>query len=103
MHSISAVLCGITMAMCGPTPQQNPAPNDGQPLEKQNEHAQTLDNFANRLVGNGRIRDDYLNCFLDNGPCSPAANGLKRKSISIFYFIILSEKYKTFIWMLYFL
>lgn len=75
-YLISVVFCGIAMVMCSPMPQHQI--NDAQ-FQKEKEHTQTLDNFANRMVGNTRIREDYLNCFLDNGPCSPAADGLKRK------------------------
>lgn len=79
---VVAVLCFVSASvMCGPMPQQQPK-NDGQLQQKQEDQQQKLaiENYTNGLVGNPKIRENYLNCFLDNGPCSPEANSIKRKS-----------------------
>jgi hypothetical protein len=47
--------------------------------QRQEEQKHAIDHFTTRLVGNSKIRENYLNCFLDNGPCSPEANNIKRK------------------------
>jgi len=57
-------------------PQQNI--NGGQ-NERQDEQKHAIDHYTTGLVENPRIRDNYLNCFLDNGPCSPEARNIKRK------------------------
>jgi len=72
-----AIISGVVSAVqCGPMPQRQI--NGGQnPLQEEQKHA--IDHFTTGLVGNPKIRENYLNCFLDNGPCSPEANNIKRK------------------------
>jgi len=55
---------------------------------RQEQHKYAVDRFTTGLVGNPTIRENYLNCFLDNGPCSPEAKNIKRKYTMDFIEII---------------
>jgi len=57
-------------------PQQKT--NGGQ-NERQDEQKHAIDRYTTRLVENPIIRHNYLDCFLDDGPCSPEARNIKRK------------------------
>lgn len=72
--SFAVFLCVVSTVLCGPMPQQR---TNEQRRTEQNHHA--VDNFNNGLVANPKIRENYMNCFLDHGPCSPEANKIKRK------------------------
>jgi len=52
---------------------------DDEQNHRQEQQKYAVDHFTTGLVGNPKIRENYLNCFLDNGPCSPEANNIKRK------------------------
>lgn len=66
------------MVRCGPMPRQQ----DGEQDRRQEQQKYAVDRFTTGLVGNSKIRENYLNCFLDNGPCSPEASNIKRKYTS---------------------
>lgn len=72
-YFIDVVLCVISLVICDPLPQQQNTNG------KQDGQNQAMDFFATGLVENPRMRKNYLNCFLDNGPCSPEVNSLRRK------------------------
>ncbi|XP_025190479.1 putative odorant-binding protein A10 [Melanaphis sacchari] len=71
---ISIILGFMSTVLCNPLPQFQ---IDGGQNQRQEEQKYAIDRFTNRLVRNSRIRENYLNCFLDNGPCSPEANTIK--------------------------
>ncbi|XP_050542613.1 allergen Tha p 1-like isoform X2 [Daktulosphaira vitifoliae] len=48
-----------------------------EPNQRQNEQKQAVEHFTSSLVENPHIRERYLNCFLENGPCSPDARNVK--------------------------
>lgn len=70
----AVLMCVMSTAICSAIPQH--LFEDG-PFQNQRKHA--IDFFSTRLVGNPKVRRNYLNCFLDNGPCSPEAKNIKRK------------------------
>ncbi|XP_026819489.1 putative mediator of RNA polymerase II transcription subunit 26 [Rhopalosiphum maidis] len=71
---ITIILGFVSTVHCGPMPQYL---IDGDQNQRQEEQKHAIDHFTTRLVGNSKIRKNYLNCFLDNGPCSPEANNIK--------------------------
>lgn len=73
------------MVQCGPMPEQRIA---GGQNHRQEQQKYAVDRFTTGLVGNPIIRENYLNCFLDNGPCSPEAKNIKRKYVLEFIEII---------------
>lgn len=70
------ILGFVSTVQCGPMPQYL---IDGGQNQRQDVENHAIDRFTTRLVGNSKIRENYLNCFLDDGPCSPEANNIKRK------------------------
>ncbi|KAE9542965.1 hypothetical protein AGLY_002876 [Aphis glycines] len=68
------ILGFVSTVQCGPMPQYL---IDGGQNQRQDVQNHAIDRFTTRLVGNSKIRENYLNCFLDDGPCSPEANNIK--------------------------
>lgn len=80
LYFVAVFMCIVSTVMCGPMPQPSWIDDDDEEqYQSQNERA--IDRFSTKLVGNRRIRENYLDCFLDNGPCSPEASNIKRKYI----------------------
>jgi len=73
---VAIVLGFVSMVQCGPMPEQR---IDGGQNRRQEQQKYAVDHFTTGLVGNPKIRENYLNCFLDKGPCSPEAKNIKRK------------------------
>lgn len=73
--SIAIISGFVSMVQCGPMPEQR---IDGGQNRRQEQQKFAVDHFTTGLVGNPKIRQNYLNCFLDNGPCSPEAKNIKR-------------------------
>ncbi|XP_015372322.1 PREDICTED: putative cyclin-dependent serine/threonine-protein kinase DDB_G0272797/DDB_G0274007 [Diuraphis noxia] len=71
---IAIILEFVLTVRCGPMPRQR---IDGEQNHRQEQQKYAVDRFTTGLVGNPIIRENYLNCFLDNGPCSPEANNIK--------------------------
>lgn len=72
----SVFLCIVPMMICSPTPQQQ---NSNGNQDRNDEQNQAIDSFTSGLVDNPGVRKNYLNCFLENGPCSPEVNSVRRK------------------------
>jgi len=79
------------MVKCGPMPEQRIA---GGQNHRQEQQKYAVDRFTTGLVENPIIRENYLNCFLDNGPCSPEAKNIKRKYIILEFIEIIKTIYK---------
>lgn len=79
LHLFAVVMCVVSKVMSDPMPQPLWIGDDDEQYQIQNERA--IDRFSTKLMGNRRIRENYLDCFLDNGPCSPEASNIKRKYI----------------------
>lgn len=85
-HFVAAVvLCAVSTVMCGPMPRPLWIDDDDDDDDKRHQARQNervIDRFATKLVSNRRVRENYLDCFLENGPCSPEASNIKRKCIN---------------------
>lgn len=74
LYLSSILMCVVSTVIGGPMPQDR---IDFRQIEDEQKHV--VDRYTTGLVENPRIRENYLNCFLDNGPCSPRARHIKRK------------------------
>jgi hypothetical protein len=78
LHFIVVLMYVVSTVMCGPMPRPLWFDDDDEKIQNE----RTIDRFSTKLVGNRRIRENYLDCFLDSGPCSPEASNIKRKYIT---------------------
>lgn len=74
-YAAAVVLSVVSTVTGGPTPQHDI--NGGYLISRATDP--NVDVFSDKVVSNRKIRKDYIACFLDNGPCSPEAQVIKRK------------------------
>lgn len=82
LYLSSIFMCVVSTVIGGPMPQDR---IDFGQIEDEQKYV--VDRYTTGLMENPRIRENYLNCFLDNGPCSPRARHIKRKYTYIYIYI----------------